>query len=201
MKNGRRIFALICLLSMACIFQAFSQEIPAANPIVKTGGWSAILGTHPVLFGSKERLRALAKENPEAYGEIRKEKELMFLCITQAVEGLKKDKIESVIAQIMKKVDAGASNKHQDTWTDLTDAALVYDYFYEEIPAEKRKKIVDWMNAVFEGYTDDENFFHNSTLSKILTYLRIAYATWKDNPKAKDFRNKALVQLYENGVV
>ena len=51
--------------------------------------------------------------------------------------------------------------------------------------------MIDWLNAHLASFRDDENPFHNSSLSKILTYLRIAYATWGENPLAGDFRRGA----------
>ena len=61
--------------------------------------------------------------------------------------------------------------------------------------------MVDWFNAHLERYTDDENAFHNSTLSKILVYLRIAYVTRNENPRAGEFRDYAIKKLYEGRVL
>jgi len=195
--------SVLKFLAFACILSGplFAQEIPAGNPVVETGAWSKDLGKHPILYGSKERLKALAKENPRVYGEIRNASALEFRCITQAVEGLDKRIIDKTIAETMNTVNKGPSNKHQDTWIELTNAAFVYDFFYNELGDSNRKKIIEWMNATYDFYRDDENAFHNSTMSKILTYLRIAYATWNDNPKAKTFRDKALLDLYESKLI
>jgi hypothetical protein len=61
--------------------------------------------------------------------------------------------------------------------------------------------MIDWLNANRVSFTTDEGAFHNSTLSKIRTYVRIAYATWGENPEAKAFRDHALVKLYEGKVL
>ncbi len=61
--------------------------------------------------------------------------------------------------------------------------------------------MIDWMNPHLESFTDDESAFHNSTPSKMLCYLRIAYGTWGENPRAGDFRDHAILKLYEGKVV
>ncbi len=118
-----------------------------------------------------------------------------------AVDGLAKDQVQPFIAAVLTNVERGTTNLHQDTWIALQDAALTFDGFHNMIAPEDRKKIIDWMNAHLEKYTADENAFHNSTLSKILTYLRVAYATWGENPRAKEFRDYAIDKLYRGKVV
>jgi hypothetical protein len=187
---------------MACCWVLLLvQDIPKAAPRVATGAWADALRQRPRLLGPKAHLASLSRARPEVYKEIAGSEALVPRGIVRAVEGLPGDKARPLIDAALKHVRAGPTNRHQDTWIALTDAALTYDLFFDEIAAADRASIVEWMNAHLGVYTDDENAFHNSTLSKILCYLRIAYATWGENPKAREFRDYAIVKLYEGKVV
>jgi len=48
------------------------DSIPGGNPLVKTGIWADQLGSHPILFGSKAHLQALAASNSPALTTISK---------------------------------------------------------------------------------------------------------------------------------
>ena len=137
---------------------------------------------HPRLLGPKRRLRATAQARPEEYKIVKSNASILAVGITQAIEGVPRSRIEPLLAAAMKNVRLGPTNLHQDTWIRLNEVALAYDFFHDEIPPAERRAMVDWLNAHLEKYTADENAFHNSTLSKILVYLRIAYATWRRKP-------------------
>ena len=79
----------------------------------------------------------------------------------------------------------------------MTEVTLVYDLFFECLSTADRVEMMAWLNPHLEAFKDDECAFHNSTLSKILCYLRVAYATWGENPRAQEFRDYALRYLYE----
>lgn len=176
-------------------------DVPKPNPLIPAGAWSAALKEHPRLLGPREHLQALARAKPSEYASVKSSQSLVAWGIRHAVEGLKPEQIEPFIRGAMKNVSRGVTNLHQDTWLMLHEGALVYDLFHEAIPAEKRQAIIEWMNGHLGKYTDDENAFHNSTLSKIACYLRVAYATWGENPRAREFRDHALGRLYEGKVV
>jgi hypothetical protein len=192
--RGKMLF-----ISGLMVLMSAMQDIPA--PLVANGAWSNTLIDHPRLFGSKSHLQMLAKAKPEAYKEIRTEKSLIFSGITHTVEGISSDRIQNFINLAMKNVDRGITNLHQDTWIWLTDAVITYDFFFNEMKQEDKDRMIEWFNAHLDKFTTDENAFHNSTLSKILCYLRIAYGTWGENPKAKDFRDYAIKKLYEGKIV
>jgi hypothetical protein len=176
-------------------------ETPTPAPMIPTGSWAPALQEHPRLLGPREFLTRQAREKPELYGEIQQGSSLLAAGIVHAVEGLPPDKIEPFRSRAMDNVARGITNLHQDTWVWLNEVALVFDLFHDVVPPADRQKMIEWMNAHLGQYTTDENAFHNSTLSKILCYLRIAYGTWGENPRAKEFRDYALVKLYEGKVV
>jgi hypothetical protein len=178
-----------------------TYNIPNPAPEIENGAWANALGGHPCMFGSQDYLKALAELKPQIYDEIRTNRSLMASGITHCIEGISNERIQSFIASAMKTVDKGVTNVHQDTWLDLTQVILTYDFFFHEISKPDKEKMIEWMNGHLTEFTTDENAFHNSTLSKILCYLRIAYGTWNDNPKAREFRNYALVKLYEGKIV
>ncbi|MDH7570738.1 MAG: hypothetical protein QHJ73_14250, partial [Armatimonadota bacterium] len=156
---------------------------------------------HPRLLGPRAHLRNLAAQKPEAYREIRASNALLAAGITHAVEGLSRERVAPLIAAAQRHLAAGPTNRHQDTWIALNEVALTYDLFHDLLTAEERTAMVEWLNAHLGFYTADESAFHNSTLSKILCYLRVGYATWGENPRAKEFRDEALVRLYEQKVL
>jgi len=178
-----------------------SSNVPPPALRIATGSWAAAMKEHPRLLGPREHLKRLARTKPEAYKEIKSNNSLPAVGIVHAVEGVGRDKTDLFVQAAMKHVGRGPTNFHQDTWVWLTDVAMTYDLFFDAISASDRAKMVEWMNAHLGLYTTDENAFHNSTLSKILCYLRIAYGTWGENPRAKEFRDYALGKLYEGKVV
>ena len=179
---------------------AAGVNVPEPAPQIPTGSWAPTLREHPRLFGSRSYLQSLAKAKPDVYLEIRGSESLLARGITRPVEGPPNEKVEPFVRVAMANVARGVTNLHQDTWVWLTEVALTYDLFYDAIPPDDRARMTAWMNAHLDTFTTDENAFHNSTLSKILCYLRIAYATWDENPKATAFRDKALKTLYEGKV-
>lgn len=174
-----------------------APDIPAPAPRIAPGSWAEALNQHPRLLGPPGFVRELAKEKPEVYAQIRASGHLMAKGIVHAVEGLPGEEIEKLVARAMARLERGVTNLHQDTWVWLTDVALTYDLFYSSISPGDRQKMIEWMNPHLAAYTDDESAFHNSTPSKMLCYLRIAYATWGENPMAKEFHDYALRKLYE----
>jgi hypothetical protein len=175
-------------------------EIPPPQPKIANGAWAAVLQTHPRLLGPKTHLKDLARSKPDEYRIVQGSESLTAVGIVEAVEGAAAERIKPLLEMARRDVARGVTNVHQDTWIWLNETALVYDQFQEKIPADQRAAIVQWLNGHLEKYTDDEGAFHNSTLSKILCYLRVAYATWGENPRAKEFRDYALLKLYEGRV-
>jgi hypothetical protein len=192
----KRAIALAVLVSVAG-----AQDAPKPAPRIATGAWAGALREHPRLFGPRAHLQALAKANAAGYREIKTIDDLPADGIEHAVDGLEKKEIDRHIAAAMRHVARGVTNRHQDTWVWMTEVAMTFDFFHDAIAPRDRQTIVDWINGHLGKYTDDENAFHNSTLSKILCYLRCAYATWGENPRAKELRDYALVKLYEGKVL
>ncbi len=198
---------LLFVVAFACVRCAkgtgeeSSLKVPAPAPRISNGAWISAMREHPRLLGPRAYLQAMARAKPQIYAEIRANNALLASGVTHAVEGISRERIDGFIAAAMKNVQRGLTNVHQDTWIWLTDVALTYDLFFNEIQPQDRLRMIEWMNGHLTQYTTDEGAFHNSTLSKILCYLRIAYATWGENPQAKAFRDDALVKLYEGKVL
>jgi hypothetical protein len=193
------------VIAVAFISAAFAAEpaptIPAPAPRIATGSWATALQQHPRLFGSKEYLRGLATSKPEEYRRLKQLHELIPVGVVNAVEGVPFKDANAFIQKAMQRVAHGVTNVHQDTWIGLEEVAVTYDLFYDQISPADRAKIIAWFNAHLGKFTIDENAFHNSTLSKIMCYLRIAYATWGENPQAPAFRDYAIQKLYEGKVL
>jgi len=187
----------------AALFVASALDSPTPAPRIPDGAWSEMLtlGGHPRVIGYRDFLVTLARTKPDAYREIVQSDSLLARGIVHAVEGLPKESIALFVRLALGHVERGVTNLHQDTWIWLTEVALTYDLFHDAIEPADRARMIDWMNAHLGSFTADENAFHNSTLSKILCYLRIAYATWGENPRAREFRDEALTRLYEGKVL
>ncbi len=191
------------------------NDIPTPAPLIATGAWRDVLtGPHPRLYGSREHLKALAQAKPDAYQkDVKGASEQGLLAqgvagqgiladgIVSAVEGLPADQVQARIAQALDHVAAGVTNEHQRTWERLNDVALVFDFFHDSITPTDRRTMIEWINGHLAVYTDDELAFHNSTPEKMMVYLRLAYATWGENPQAPAFRDYAVTRLYEGRVV
>ncbi len=171
--------------------------IPQPNPRIAAGAWRGTLDRHPRLLGLAGYVQEMAKAKPELYRELKSSGHLEAKGIVNAVEGIPREEIDGLVKDALSELDQGVTNLHQDTWVSLTKVAMTYDLFYDSISPADRRRMIDWINPHLTGYTDDETAFHNSTPSKMLCYLRIAYATWGDNPKAKEFRDYAIHKLYE----
>lgn len=190
--------ALIAATLLLICTSLWAEPVPRPAPLIADGAWAGALKAHPRVLGPAEHLKALAKADPQGYQRIVGLKDnLMATGIVHAVEGAPAERIAPHLKRAMENVARGATNVHQDTWIWMEQVALCYDLFHDQIPAADRAKMIDWLNANRKSFTDDEGAFHNSTLSKTFCYLRIAYATWGDNPQAKDFRDHAINRLYE----
>ncbi|MCL2639396.1 MAG: hypothetical protein FWD53_00975 [Phycisphaerales bacterium] len=188
---------------------ATPADIPQPNPLIATGSWNETFKQHPRLLGPPEFLRALAKDRPQGYREAKQlasknssqAYNVMAAGVVHAVEGMPAQQAAPFIQNAMRRVAKGVTNVHQDTWIDLEFVALTYDLLYDHISPGDRAKMINWFNGHIGPFTIDEGAFHNSTLSKIFCLLRIAYATRGDNPKAKEFRDWAIIKLYEGKIV
>ncbi len=175
--------------------------VPAPSPVVPDGAWSHLLETRGRLLGPPERLRARAAARPDLYRATGAYESMQSAAIRHVVDGLSEEETGRYIARAMERVRAGVTNIHHDTYFRMMDVAFVYDFFYDSISEADRAAMIEWLNAHLGVFVTDENAFHNSTLVKILCYLRVAYATWGDNPRAGEFRDYALLKLYEGKIV
>jgi len=172
--------------------------IPPAAPRISDGAWSSVLQSHPRLLGPEGFVKQRAEQYSALYADLKGSDQLLARGIVHATNGLDEEVIGSLIAKALQNLDHGVTNLHQDTWVWLTNVALTYDLFFDHISPDDRKRMLEWINPHLATYTDDEHAFHNSTPSKMLCYLRIAYATWGENPMAKEFRDHALLKLYQS---
>ena len=178
-----------------------SVRIPEPAPRIANGAWATVLDHHARLLGPRGFIQARADERPHQYAAITRSDELLARGITQAVEGIGEEQIARIVQRAIRQLERGVTNMHQDTWIWLTQVALTYDLFHDHISSADRLRIIEWINPHLEQYTDDEYAFHNSTPSKALCYMRVAYATWGENPKAQAFREYAIEHLYLSLIV
>lgn len=215
MKNSPRLALLLPLLcSPAARAQApappmavtspATAAIPVGAPLIAGGAWAQVLtAVHPRLLGPADHLRALAKAKPEMYANFKSpdsvRDNILAAGLVQAVEPgtLSSEQMKPYIETALRNAERGPTNAHQDSWIWMQDVVLAFDFFHDALTPEQRKKMVDWLNLQIDSFKDDESGFHNSIQPKILTYLRIAYATQGENPRAQEFHDYALKYLYE----
>ena len=189
---------VFCGIPFCTAVAAYAEDIPKPAPLIANGAWADVLeGGHPRLLGPKEHVELRRKEYPQYYEMMKTNESIIAAGIVNTLEVIDKEKIGKFIDKAKADVAKGVTNEHQDTWLRMTEVAQTYDFFFDSISLDDRKAMIEWLNGHLAAYTEDEGCFHNSTLSKALCYLRVAYATWGENPKAKDFRDYALVKLYE----
>ena len=174
---------------------------PSPAPRIAAGSWNHLLNVRPRLLGPAESQRRQAKARPDLYAIVKTQDTLLSSGVVHVVEGLPPERVGTFIEHALEHVARGPTNIHQDTWIWLDTVAAVYDLFFDRIAPVDRQRMIDWLNPHIEVFKDDENAFHNSTFAKIRTYLRIAYATWGENPSAKAFRDYAIEFLYRQRVV
>lgn len=196
------------LAPAASIANAPAAPIPPGAPLLAAGAWASVLeGEHPRLLGPRAHLRALARARPEDYGRIKSpdsmRDSIIAAGVAQAVEegGVAREVAQPYIDAAMAHTEKGPTNVHQDSWIWMQEVVLAFDFFHDRLSPEQRKQMVAWLNVQLDSFKDDEGGFHNSIQPKILTYLRIAYATRGENPRAGEFHDYALKYLYEERMV
>jgi len=200
----RKVRTLVWALALAAV--AGAQEVPKPNPRIPDGAWAKALQGHPKLLGPVEHLKKLAQAKPELWKELEKNglagRSLFEAGLVYAESGgANADVAKKFVADALAVARKGPTNSHQDTWIALANGALSYDLFHDAFTEAERKILIDWFNAHLGVFTEDEGAFHNSTMSKIRALLLVAWGTAPENPRAKEWRDWALVKLYEGKVV
>ena len=205
---------LCCIALFSDLISAFAIQnvraadetatLPIAAPLISNGAWQGKIAAHPRLFGPLDELRALAQSKPAAYQAIKSDDlirdSIEAAGIVQALDGLTPEQRAPYLQTALENSERGATNQHQDSWVWMEQVALTFDFFHDQLTPAQRQQMIDWLNVQLNSFKEDESGFHNSILPKIYTYLRVAYATRGENPRADEFRDKAIA-LYENKVV
>lgn len=157
---------------------AAPAKVPDPTPRLPDGAWRDALRQRSRLLGPREGLRELARARPDAYRVVTGiDDTLLARGVVHAVDGLTAAQLEPWLKRARAHVRRGPGNVHQDTWLAMQEVALTYDLLHDAIPEAERRAWVDFLNGHLGVFTEDEGAFHNSTLSKILTYLQVAWAT------------------------
>lgn len=168
---------------------------------------------HPRLFGSRERLQALAKERPEAYARVQAvarnaqagdHERLMSMSLVYAIDG---DTAlgRAAVDQVLPTVDGPIRQGHVTFGSDLARCGVVYDLCWDQWRPEERTRFHDYMNRTVDANIQSEtHVFHNAWYGyKNWGYGVAGYATYYENPRAaevlatleKDYRERAAPAL------
>lgn len=148
---------------------------------------------HPRLFGSLERLRALASERSEAFvrmDEVALERQggdmeyLFSAALASAVTGddaLARD----TVAHALKIVHGSIRVGHETFGKDLTNCAVVFNLCRAAWTESEVAEFINHMNRTIEANQGSElTVFHNGFYSYQNAGIGIAsYATYYENPR------------------
>lgn len=173
----------------------------------------AIPKSHPRVLGSLDRLKALAKERPEAYermaavaraGGADDHALMVSIGLVSAIEG-DRELARKGVELALKYVDADIRSGHVTFGHDLGRTGLVYDLCYDAWTQEERQRFIEYFNATVDANVNSEtHVFHNAWYGyKHWGYGIAAYATYYENPRAeeilaeteRDYRERAAPAL------
>jgi len=162
---------------------------------------------HPRLFGSKQELMQLAARRAGAFGRMRNiarrgsghELSYVFsLCLTYAVEG-GDDLARKAISIARDIISRPLKKGHEPFAIDMAIVAIVWDHCYDKLTDDDKKRMIDWVNEIYRININVEThvFFNGYYGYKMWGFGLAGYATWPDNPKAReiiDFVSKDVVE-------
>ena len=165
-----------------------------AAPAAAVENRRAVTREHPRLFGSREELRALARERPDAYRRMlgvaleregADQEQMISSALVYAVSGV--EEIGRQAVQLAQKyVNGPIRTGHQTFGRDLARCAIVYDLCWPLWTAEQRKAFHDYLNRTVDANVRSEtSVFHNGWYSyKNWGIGLAAYATYHENERA-----------------
>jgi len=157
----------------------------------------AVSREHPRLLGSKEELKKLAQERPQAYQRTvavarasggDDYSRMISMGLVCAIEGDQTPGLAAV-ERAMKYVEGPIRAGHVTFGTDLALCALVYDLCWDCWTGAQREKFHDYINKTIEANVQSEtHVFHNGWYGYKNWGIGLAcYATYYENPRAAEF--------------
>jgi hypothetical protein len=165
---------------------------------------------HPRLFGSRDRLKQLAAERPEAYRRMvafarqpYKDEywavhgKIIGLSLLHAIDGDTAAGREVVEICLKQYIDAPIETGHVPFGTSIARCGIAYDLCHDQWTKAEGQRLFDYMAATIDANPDEEpSTFHNGWYGyKNWGYGVGAYATLFDNPRAESIL-RALEEEY-----
>ncbi len=152
---------------------------------------------HPRLLGSREELKKLAQERPQAYQRVvavaRQSggddySKMISMALVCAIEG-DRSLGPAAVAKAMKYINGPIRKGHVTFGTDLALCAIVYDLCYDCWTGEQRAIYHEYMNKTVEANVQSEtHVFHNAWYGYKNWGIGLAcYATYYENPRAPEY--------------
>ncbi len=152
---------------------------------------------HPRLLGSREELKKLAQERPQAYQRVvavaRQSggddySKMISMALVCAIEG-DRSLGPAAVEKAMKYINGPIRQGHVTFGTDLALCAIVYDLCYDCWTAEQRAECHEYMNKTVEANVQSEtHVFHNAWYGYKNWGIGLAcYATYYENPRAPEY--------------
>ncbi|MCX5644435.1 MAG: heparinase II/III family protein [Phycisphaerae bacterium] len=149
------------------------------------------------MLGSRQELKDLAKERPQAYQRVvavarqagvDDYSAMISMALVCAIDG-DKSLGQAAVERAMKYVSGPIRVGHTTFGTDLALCALVYDLCYDGWTAEQRRKCWEYMDKTIEANVQSEtHVFHNGWYGYKNWGIGLAcYATYYENPRAQEF--------------
>jgi hypothetical protein len=200
---------LSILLSLLVLPAVSSRTEPASIAAAR----HPVPREHPYLLGSREELRALARERAGDYQRmlrvVRDEKAddyswMMSASLAAAIEG-DTALAKRVQQRAMKFVNGPIRAGHVPFATDLALCGLAYDLCHEAWPEADRSRFNEYLNRTVDANVQSEtHVFHNGWYGYKSWGIGVAcYASYHENPRAPamlraledDYRTRAALAL------
>ncbi|MBI4326675.1 MAG: heparinase II/III family protein [Chloroflexi bacterium] len=187
--------------------------LPPAWPAPSEGQRHPVPQEHPRLLGSREELRALARQRPAEYqrmtavareGKADDYSGIISMALVAAIEG-DGDLARKVQQMAMKYVNGPIRSGHVLFATDLALCGLAYDLCYEAWSEADRGKFHDYLNRTVDANRQSEpHVFHNGWFGYKNWGIGLAcYASYHENARSpailraleEEFRTRAAPAL------
>lgn len=177
-----------CLLAAVAVAVAFAAPALARHPVPQE---------HPRLLGSKEELKALARQRAEAYQRVVQvargndtddHSKIISLALVYVIDGDEKSGQQAKQIALKNYVDRPIKSGHIPFGADLARCAIAYDLCHPCWTAEERARFHKYMNATVDANVQSEtHVFHNAWYGyKNWGYGLACYATYYENPRAPE---------------
>ncbi|MGD8500649.1 MAG: heparinase II/III family protein [Phycisphaerales bacterium] len=192
-KTSALSIGCVHIISIGISLFCRTTTIPAASAQTAR---HAVPDRHPRLLGSRDRLRKLAEERPEAYKRVVRvarepraddHSKMISMALVAAIE--QDEQLGRAAIRMASKYIGGPIRKgHVPFGHDLARCAIVYDMCHESWAQNDRAKFLAYVNKTVDANVRSEtHVFHNGWYGYKNFGIGLAcYATYYENDRARE---------------